>query len=280
MEQFFSGWTFDVFIAVNLLVAAGTYLWATRHLHDASLPWSKVSTSCFLAGIASLGIAYLGPLPAWSHTFFWAHMTAHLIVMMLAAPLIVLGSPIYLWFRASGPSTRRRIIVPVLRSRAVSVLTNPVVTWFFFAGVLLFTHFTPFFNWALQNHDADLFIEQPLFLIAALLYYWPVTARDLLPRRPSAAHRVISMSVMMIPEAIVGAVIYFAPVVLYSVFLRANRPFGPDAMTDQHLAGGLMWAIVMVVEAFWMMWIATEFFRSEEQRTHRVDAEIRAAQDN
>jgi hypothetical protein len=39
-----------------------------------------------------------------------------------------------------------------------------------------------------------------------------------------------------------------------------------------------MWAIVMVVEAFWMMWIATEFFRSEEQRTHRVDAKIRAAQ--
>jgi len=278
VEQFFSQWSFDVFIAANLMVAAALYVWATNHLQDPAFRWPRVSTACFQAGLAALAVAYLGPLPAWSHTFFWAHMTAHLIVMMVAAPLIVLGSPIYLWFRVSGSHTRRRVIVPILRSRVVGILTNPVVTWCLFAGVLLFTHFTPFFNWALQNHDADLFIEQPLFLIAALLYYWPVTARNLLPRRPSAAHRVISMSVMMIPEAIVGAVIYFAPVVLYSVFLRANRPFGPDAITDQHLAGGLMWAIVMVVEAFWMMWIATEFFRSEEQRTHKVDAEIRAAQ--
>ena len=280
MGQFLSSWSFDVFIATNLVVACAAYLWATKNLQDPRLPWSKVSTACYLSGIAALAIAYLGPLPAWSHTFFWAHMTAHLIVMMVAAPLIVLGSPVYLWFRVSSGKTRRQIIFPFLRSRTVAVLTNPMVTWFLFAGVLLFTHFTPFFNWALENHDADLFIEQPLFLIAALLYYWPVTARDLLPRRPSAAHRVISMTMMMIPEAIVGAVIYFAPVVLYSVFLRANRPFGPDAITDQHLAGGLMWAIVMVVEAFWMMWIATEFFKSEEKRTHRVDAEIRAKQNS
>ena len=278
MGQFFSVWSFDLFIAVNLVVAAALYLWATRHLVDPSLPWPRISTICYLSGIVALAISYLGPLPGWSHTFFWAHMTAHLIVMMVAAPLIVLGSPIYLAFRVSSGRTRRRVIVPVLRSRTVAVLTDPIVTWCLFAGVLLFTHFTPFFNWALENHDADLLIEQPLFLLAALLYYWPVTARDLLPRRPSSAHRVISMSVMMIPEAIVGAVIYFAPVVLYSVFLRANRPFGPDALTDQHLAGGLMWAIVMVVEAFWMMWIATEFFKSEERRTHRVDAEIRARQ--
>jgi putative copper resistance protein D len=273
---FLSAWSFDVFIAVNLVAAAALYLWGTRHLQDPSLPWSRVSTACFVAGVASLAVAYLGPLPAWSHTFFWAHMASHLIVMMVAAPLLVLGSPVYLWFRASSAATRRRIVVPVLRSRLAGVLTNPVVTWVLFAGTLLLTHFTPFYNWALENHDADLFIEQPLFLIVALLYYWPVTARDLLPRHPSATHRVISMSVMMIPEAIVGAVIYFAPVVLYSAFLRANRPFGPDPMTDQHLAGGLMWALVMVVEAFWMMWIATEFFKNEEKRTHRVDAEIRA----
>jgi putative copper resistance protein D len=278
MGQFFSAWSFDPFIAFNLAAIAAIFLWAVGNV-NARTPkaqWKKASTTCFLVGLGLLAVVYLGPLPAWSHTFFWVHMAQHLVVMMAAAPLIVLGSPIYLWFRVSSPRARREIVVPFLRSRVVKVLTNPIFTWLFFAGVLLATHFTPFYDWALQNHDADTFIEQPLFLIAALLYYWPVINCDLLPNPSRASHRLVSMSVMMIPEAVVGAVIYFSPVILYSVFARSQRPFGPDPLTDQKFAGALMWALVMVVEAFWMMWMATEFFKSEERRSHRVDAEIAA----
>lgn len=280
VSQFFTRWSFEPFVLVNLVALTLLYLWAARRVtrRDPAAPWSRRATGCLLAGMSLLAIAYLGPLPAWSHTFFWVHMSQHLIVMMAAAPLLVLSAPIYLCFRASSDQARRTVVVPVLRSRVVSVLTNPVVTWFLFAGVLVFTHFTPFYDWALRNHDADLFIEQPLFLFSAMLYYWPVLGRDLLPHRTAASHRFVSMSLMMIPEAIVGAVIYFAPVILYSSFAAAQRPFGPNAADDQRLAGALMWALVMVVEAFWMMWMATEWFRSEERRSHRVDAAIAAEQ--
>jgi len=276
--DFLGQWSFDPFIAINLAAIAVLYLWAARRVTRChpEMPWNKVSTACFLSGLALMAFAYLGPLPAWSHTFFWVHMTQHLLLMMAAAPLIVLGSPIWLWFRVSSDHARRHVVVPFLRSRIVVVATNPIVTWFLFAGVLLGVHFTPFYDWALRNHDADTFIEQPLFLMAALLYYWPVLGRDLLPHRAKASHRFVSMSAMMIPEALVGAVIYFSPVILYSAFAAADRPFGPAALDDQKLAGGLMWALVMVIESFWMMWMATEFFRSEERRSHRVDAEIAA----
>ena len=278
MGDFLARWAVDPFIAVNLVAIGALYLWAARRVtrRHPRMPWRKVSTACFMSGLALIAMAYLGPLPAWSHTFFWAHMTQHLVLMMAAAPLLVLGSPIWLWFRVSDDRARRRVVVPVLRSRVVEVATNPVFTWILFAGVLLGAHFTPFYDWALRNHDADMFIEQPLFLGAALLYYWPVLGRDLLPHRTKASHRFVSMSAMMIPEALVGAVIYFSPVILYSAFAVADRPFGPGALDDQKLAGGLMWALVMVVESFWMMWMATEFFRSEEGRSHRVDAEIAA----
>ena len=214
-----------------------------------------------MSGWALLCIAYLGPLAAWSHTFFWVHMTQHLIVMMAAAPLLVLGIPVTLWVRASSPRARRAYVVPILRSRAVRFITDPVVTWLFFAGVLLLTHFTPFF------------IEQPLFLIAAFLYYLPMIGKNMLPHRASAGHRLASMSIMMVPEAIVGAVIYFSPVVLYSVFAEASRPFGPDAKSDQQMAGALMWALVMVIEAGWMMLIAVEWFSSEERKGRKLDQE-------
>ena len=70
-----------------------------------------------------------------------------------------------------------------------------------------------------------------------------------------------------------GAVIYFSPVVLYSVFAEASRPFGPDAKSDQQMAGALMWALVMVIEAGWMMLIAVEWFSSEERKGRKLDQE-------
>jgi putative copper resistance protein D len=195
--------------------------------------------------------------------------------MMAAAPLLILGSPITLAFRASSPGTRRRWVVPILRSRAVRLLTNPILTWLLFATALIGTHFTPFYEWALTNHDADAFIEQPLFLVAALLYYLPLIGGNLQPRRPTHARRLISLALMMIPEALVGAVIYFAPVPLYPSF-DTTRPFGLDVLPDQQLSGALMWALVMVVDSFWMMYVAAEWFASEERRGRRVDAEIAA----
>jgi putative copper resistance protein D len=266
-------WALDVFIFVNLLVVAALYLWGVRVCRANAMPWPVRSTSCFLAGLALLAIAYLGPLAAWSHTFFWAHMSQHLIVMMAAAPLLVLGNPITLWFRASSGATRRRIVLPLLRSRGVRWLLNPYFTWALFALVLLGTHFSPFYEWALRNHDADTFIEQPLYLVVALLYYLPLIGANLQPQRPTPAFRLLSLAAMMVPEAIVGAVLYFASRPLYP-FYDQVRPFGLAPLPDQQLAGGLMWALVMIVDSGWMMVAAVEWFSDEERRSSRLDRDI------
>ena len=266
-------WALDVFTLVNLLVVAALYLWGVRISKANAMPWPVRSTSCFLAGLALLAIAYLGPLAAWSHTFFWAHMSQHLIVMMAAAPLLVLGNPITLWFRASSGATRRRVVMPLLRSRAVRWLLNPYFTWALFAVVLLGTHFSPFYEWALRNHDADTFIEQPLYLVAAILFYLPLIGANMQPRRPSPAFRLVSLAAMMVPEAIVGAVLFFASRPLYPYYDQA-RPFGLAPIPDQQLAGGLMWALVMVVDSGWMMVAAVEWFSDEERRSTRADREL------
>ena len=264
--------TLDVFALVNLIAAAALYLWGTRRTQS---PWRTSATVCFLSGLGVLAIVYLGPLAAWSHTFFWVHMTQHLLVMMVAAPLLVLGAPTTLLFSASSDAHRRRWVVPVLRSRVVRILTNPILTWLLFAGVLLGTHFTAFYNFALENHDADTLIEQPLYLTAAFLFYFPLIGANLQPRRPSHGVRILSLATMMIPEAIVGGVIYFASVVLYPAF-ATDRPFGPDPKSDQQLSGALMWALVMVVDTGWIMVAAAEWFASEERRSSHVDAIVAA----
>lgn len=271
-RDFLGAGTIDVFVFVNLIAVGSLYLWGSRRTRTA---WPSSATWCFMSGLAVLAVVYLGPLAAWSHTFFWVHMTQHLLVMMVAAPLLVLGAPTTLWFRASSDAGRRRWVVPTLRSPVVRVLTNPILTWMLFAGVLLGTHFTSFYNFALENHDADYLIEQPLYLIAAFLFYFPLIGANLQPRRPSHPARMVSLATMMIPEAIVGAVIYFSSVVLYPVFGR-DRPFGPDPMADQQLSGALMWALVMVVDSGWLMVAAAEWFTSEERRGRHLDAVLAA----
>ena len=80
---------------------------------------------------------------------------------------------------------------------------------------------------------------------------------------------------MMLPEALVGGVIYFAPVLLYPTF-GTPRPFGLDPLADQQLSGAIMWALVMTIDSFWMMVIAAEWFAAEEKRSEQIDAEIAA----
>ncbi|MDD2817663.1 MAG: cytochrome c oxidase assembly protein [Candidatus Nanopelagicales bacterium] len=269
---FFQTGTFDLFLLVNLVLMGYWYLWAVKRARLTG-QWSRWKTFAFLTGLALLALTYLGPIAAWSHTFFWAHMTQHLVVMMAVAPLLVLGAPTTLWFQASSPHSRRRWVLPILRSRAVSWLINPYFTWFLFAAVLLGMHFTGFYNWALLNHDVDYFIEQPLYFIAAFLFYFPLIGSNLQPRRPSHSFRLASLALMMIPEAITGAIIYFAPVMLYP-FFDTERPFGPAALDDQHFSGALMWALVMVVDSGWMMLAAAEWFTSEERAGRRIDREI------
>lgn len=274
---FLGQWSFDLFMAVNLAAVALLYGWAVARVNrrDPAARWRAWQSLCFGLGLGLLAVVYLSPLAAWSHVFFWAHMSQHLIVMMAAAPLLVLGAPVTLWFRASGPQARRRWVVPILRSRAVRLLTDPVLTWTLFAVVLVGAHFTGFYEWALSSHDADLFVEKPLFLVVAFLYYLPLIGSNLQPRRPSHATRLLSLALMMLPEALVGAVIYFSSTVLYPTFDQ-ERPFGPGPLDDQKLAGALMWALVMIVDSFWMMVAAAEWFASEERRSRRLDAQIAA----
>ena len=273
LTQFLSSWHFDLFWAVNLSVVTLAYGLGVHRVQVTSpRTWPAWRALCFFAGLILLASVYLGPIAYWGSAFFWSHMTQHLVVTMAAAPLLVLGAPVTLAFRASNDA-HRRAIARVLRSTTVRWLTNPVLTWLVFATVLIGAHFTPFYDWSLSNHGVMLMIEQPMFLAAALLYYFPVLGGNLLPHPPSAGQRLASLGLMMIPEAIVGAAIYFSPVVLYDNY-ETVRPFGLQALEDQQLSGALMWSLVMVIDSFWMMWVAAEWWTAEERRGRRMDAEL------
>jgi putative copper resistance protein D len=189
---------------------------------------------------------------------------------MIAGPLIVLASPVRLTFLNLGPVGRRRL-VSVLRSRPLEFLTRPVVGWLLFATVLLGSHTQIVMNWALDGHDAMEFVIRPIYLFAALTFYYPLIGTDLIARRPAPSTRLVSLGLMMIPETVLGIVIHFAPVPLYWPYEQAAAIHGFDALADQKFAGAMMWAIAMVLDGIWMMVAAIEWWREQERMTRRLE---------
>lgn len=261
----------NVFVLINLIGATLAYLWAARRVsRTKSNSWPIANSIAFLSAIAALALAYLGPFGAWAHDAFWAHMGQHLLVLMIAGPMIVLSSPIRLAFLNLGPEGRKRLI-RVLRSRPVEVLTNPIVGWILFATVLLGSHTQLVMNWALISHDGMEFVMRPLYLVAALIFYYPLIGCDLIARRPDPSVRLMSLGLMMIPETTLGIVIHFAPVPLYWPYEIAASAYGIDVMADQKFAGALMWALAMVLDGIWMMVAAIEWWRDQERVTTRLE---------
>jgi putative copper resistance protein D len=278
--EFLSTWTWEPVPVVAILAVAAAYLAGARRVtrQNPSRPWPTRCSMTFGLGLVVIVLATLGPVGSYDDDFFWAHMTQHILLMMLAAPLLLLGEPVLLLLRASSREFRHDVVVPVLHSRVVRFLTHPVVGWLVFAGVLVGVHFTGFFEFALEHPAVHNYVEHPLYLGAGLLYFYP-----LLGVGPGAAAmppfaKVVSLFLMMIPEATVGFAIYMARNVLYPFYSAVDeRPWGPStALDDQRLGGAFMWSSAMIFDAIWISVAVWGWMRAEEHKAVRVDARIAA----
>ena len=279
---FLGTWTVAPVPAICLVGSAVLYLWGVRRLGSVGRAptgarvWPRRATASFLIGLALVWLVVLGPVGAFDDTFFWAHMVQHVVLMMLAAPLLLLGSPVLLALRVASRQTRHDLLVPVLRSRVVVTLTHPVVSWVLFAAVLVGTHFSPFFEYALRHPLVHDFVEHPLYLGVALLFYYPLLPGNPSPQRLAPAWRSLSLFLMMIPETMTGFFIYASNYLLYPFYGGVHRPFGPAPLADQQLAGALMWSGSMLIDSVWVTVAVLEWLKSEERRAHRIDVETLA----
>jgi len=152
------------------------------------------------------------------------------------------------------------------------------VGWTFFAVVMWATHFSPLYNAALENqalHSA----EHLLYLIAGVLFWWPVIGADPIRWRLSPIARMAYLAAQMPFNTAVGLAIYYAPTILYPHYALLGRTWGPDPLTDQQVAGIVMWglgdvillgAVVLAIEA-WLRADEKRSRRTRERATHDVE---------
>src|SRR6476619_8102270 len=129
------GWTFEPLPTLGMVVAVGWWLWAVRRVNAAhpANPVPRRRTAAFLAGMTALAVALLSGIGLYDTDLFSVHMVQHVILMLVAAPLLALAAPITLVLRLSSGETRRRWLIPFLHSRLVRFLAHPIVAWVMFA---------------------------------------------------------------------------------------------------------------------------------------------------
>jgi cytochrome c oxidase assembly factor CtaG len=187
-------------MASLLLAAALLWLVAVGRARAAHGPAavSRRRTALFLAGIGVLAVALLSPVDAGAATRFSVHMVQHLLLTLVAAPLLVLARPLTLALQAATPATRARLLA-ALRSWPLAALTAPPLAWCGFALVLWATHFSPLYQAALGNPALHA-LEHLAYLGTALLFWSAVAAVDPSPARLSPPARILYLLLAMPPD--------------------------------------------------------------------------------
>jgi putative membrane protein len=239
-----AGFAWDVAMAVLLAVSASVYVVGlTRLWRNAGRGHGVrgVNVTAFAAGLGALVIALLSPLDRLSDVLFSAHMGQHEILMLVAAPLIVMGKP---WLTAAWalPARFRGRALALGRSPALLVpfrtVTGPATILVLHALALWIWHVPRLFEGAMHNEAVHAFQHACFFLTAAL--FWWALGNGRYGRRGYGV-AVVFVFITSMHSGALGALITFGQRLWYPIYEARTRGAGHDPLADQALAGLIMW---------------------------------------
>jgi putative membrane protein len=244
-HDLWSAWTWSPPVLVGLAGGAWVYarglrtLWGRAGRGRAVPVWRAVA---YYGGLASVFIALVSPVDAVGAALFSVHMTQHLLLMMAAAPLIVLGDPVTVTLWALPVRWRRRVGLAWRRSRRLravwGVLTLAPIAWTLHVVTLWLWHAPGFYELALQSEPIHEF-EHATFFVTALLFWWLLFAPH--GRGLGIGAKVAYLFAAMLQGTILGAVITFARHPWYWSYFGTTKSWGLTPLEDQQLAGLIMW---------------------------------------
>lgn len=236
------GWNLEPWLVVLLVLSLALYgMGAARLWRHAGMGRgvSRAQAAAFALGWLALVAALCSPLDWLGTQLFSAHMVQHEVLMLVAAPLLVIGRPLGAWTWAFAPRHRHLLGRATHWSWLVaawSALTRPVAAWSLHALALWAWHIPAFFDAALHSEGLHV-LQHASFLGTALLFWWAVLGSA----GRSRGFAMVYLFTTMMHTAALGALLTFAPTAWYPAYAASAAAFGLEAVEDQQLGGLVMW---------------------------------------
>lgn len=240
-------WNFEP-LAVTCLFEAwvwyGLGLWRARREVGLRLVTSRSRAAAFAAGLGILVIALLSPVDTLSDSLFWMHMVQHLLLTLVAPPLLVWSRPAVL-FMWAFPRPSRKVIGRMWNGlglgRAIHALLHPTCAWLLFTAVFLVWHTPGPFQYAL-DHEGVHELEHASFFVSALLF-WSVVIAPSARQGLGDGARLLMLTTNGVLTGLAGAFMVLAPDALYPVQALRSVEWGLTGLEDQQIAGATMWVV-------------------------------------
>lgn len=271
----YTHWFLDPKVAVAVFgVTAAYLLWVgplnRRRPGTESRPVSTRETVLFLLGSLSALVALGPPIDDWSYFYFsWAHMTQHLLLILLSVPLWIAGIPAWVF---------RPLVAHPLTNGFFRHLLRPIPAFLLANMINAVWHLPIAYNLALSSqfwHD----VQHGMFVLAGVFLWWPLMSK--VPEWPKLSQPMQALYIFMqaIPTGIIGALLTYAGPLYPHYAEAAVRPWGIGLKQDQELAGLQMWVGMNTIFLIVSTVIFLRWAIGEEQRDNdalRAKSRLRA----
>jgi putative copper resistance protein D len=273
----FSSTQFD-FVPLAMIVGALLlYLWGVRR-NNALHPrhrWSTGKTIAWIGALVTTGFAIFSFVGVYDGELFWDHMVQHLLLIMVAAPLFAIASPLQLAWRATS-GTAHLVVTEGLRSPVAKFFGHPAVAFVLYAVLIPLSHLTSWYNLTLE-HESVHNAEHLAFLVVGYLFWRQIFGTDPNAYRLHPALQFFYLFLAIPIDTFSGLSLTGESHEIFPAYLATHRNWGPSYVADLHIGGTIMWVVGDTLMLWPMIPVALRWLHMEERKAERIDRELDAA---
>jgi cytochrome c oxidase assembly factor CtaG len=274
----FTEWELISWATLAVAVTAGLYLWGVVRLHRRGDRWPIGRTISFVGvGMGSALLATVSGLGVYDDTLLSVHMAQHMILTMVVPLAMALGAPVTLALRTLHRRPRAWLLA-VLHSRGAKVLTFPPLTFVLFVTTPWALYFSGWYTATLHHQYLHEMTHLHMVLIGSL-FFWPLGGVDPVPGRLGYPFRVLLLALTLPFHAFLGVTIMQQSDLIGGTWYPElhEGPMGawlPSPASDQHLAGGILWAAGDLVALLFFGVLFVQWVRSSMKEAEREDRRL------
>jgi putative membrane protein len=263
------GWSFEPWIVASLAIAVALYvagLLRMRRRPRLRRVIGPPQIAAFAGGMLLLVLALLSPLDALGEELFSMHMLQHILLLLLAPPLLVASRPaiVFLW----APARQRRkqigrLWIRLGLGRGVQSLMHPVLVWLLFGAAFALWHLPGPYQAALRNEELHA-LEHLSFFITALLF-WTIVIEPSGRRRLDYGATLLFVATMGVFSGLPGALLFLAQRPLYPIHASGAAQWGMSLIEDQRVAGLIMWIPASFIYLAAVSWVFLRWLAEAER---------------